>query len=94
MQDRRSNLPMHLIGLSGFDWNDFFSFFLTEDLPFYKLCLVNLNVKWDVSLWSLDNTEIILVTILQIWQIPGNRYLGWNLINSSIALQSYLLCEI
>lgn len=49
---------------------------------------------WAVYLWSLDNTEIILVTILQIWQIPGNRYLGWNLINGSIALQSYVLCEI
>ena len=50
--------------------------FCTEDLPFYKLCLVNLNVMWDVYLWSLDNTEIILVTIVQTLQIPGNRYIG------------------
>lgn len=91
MQARRSSLPCI--------WSDcvvlieMISLF-TEDLPFYKLCLVNLNVKWDIYLWSLDNTEIILVRILQIWQIPGNRYLSWNLINSSIALQSYLLCEI
>lgn len=40
--------------------------FCAEDLPFYKLRLVNLNVMWDVYLWSLGNTEIILVTILQI----------------------------